>query len=81
MPLGTELGFGPGDIVLDENPAPSERGTAAPMTFLPMSIVAKRSLISATAEHLFTPIITPPNARIASQKTRKLVAVVRLCYT
>jgi len=31
MPLGTEVGLGPGDIVLDGDPAsPSERGTAAP---------------------------------------------------
>jgi len=31
MPLGVEVGLGPGDIVLDEEPAPpTERGTAAP---------------------------------------------------
>jgi len=31
MPLGTEVGLGPGDIVLDGNQAaPTERGTAAP---------------------------------------------------
>jgi len=29
MPLGTEVGLGPGHIVLDGNPAPPERGTAA----------------------------------------------------
>ena len=28
MPFGTEAGLGPGDIVLDGNPAPSEIGTA-----------------------------------------------------
>ena len=44
MPLGTEVGLGPGDIVLDGDPAPP--------TFQPMSIVAKQSLISATAELL-----------------------------
>ena len=39
MPLGTEVGLGQGDIVLDGDPAsPSERGTAPP-TFRPMSIV------------------------------------------
>ena len=38
MPFGTEVGLGPGDIVLDGDPAP---------------IVAKRSLTSATAELLF----------------------------
>jgi len=53
MPLGTEVALGPGHIVLDGDPAtPTERGTAPP-TFRPMSIVAKRSPISATAELLF----------------------------
>jgi len=51
MPLGTEVGLGSGDTVLDGDPAlPTERGTAAlnsPPTFRPMSIVAKRSPISA----------------------------------
>jgi len=28
MPLGTEVGLGPGDIVLDGDPAPVKRGTA-----------------------------------------------------
>ena len=52
MPLGTEVGLGPGDIVLDGDPSPPmERGTAAP-SFWPLSIVAKRSPVSATAEHL-----------------------------
>ena len=45
MPLGTEVGLVPGDIVLNEDPAsPTESGTAA------LSVVAKRSPISATAE-------------------------------
>jgi len=52
MPLGKEVGLDPDDIVLDGDPAfPTEWGTAAP-TFRPMSIVAKRSRISATAELL-----------------------------
>jgi len=52
MPLGRKVGLGPGDIVLDGNPAPfTERGTAAP-TFRPMSIASKRLPISATAELL-----------------------------
>jgi len=50
MPVGTEVGCGPGDIVLDGDPAPPQRGTAP--NFRPMSIVAKQSTISATAEHL-----------------------------
>jgi len=40
MPLGAEVGLGPGDIVLNGDPAPLERGTA-PTTFRPMSIVSK----------------------------------------
>ena len=55
MPLGTEVGLVPDDIVLDGDPAapPSERSTAALPYFQPMSIVAKRSPISATAQLLF----------------------------
>jgi len=56
MLLGTEVGIGPSHIVLDGDPAlpllhPKD-GTAAP-SFRSMSVVAKRSAISATAEHLF----------------------------
>jgi len=50
MQLSTEV---PGHIVLDRDPAPpGERDTAVP-TYRPMSTVAKRSPISATAELLF----------------------------
>jgi len=43
MPLGKEVTLGPGDIVLNGDPAPLERGTVPPPpTFRPMSIVAKR---------------------------------------
>jgi len=52
MKLGMEVGLGPGHIVLDGDPAlPPQRGTALP-NFRLMSAVAKRSPISATAEHL-----------------------------
>ena len=50
MPLGKKVGLVPGDIVFDVDPAPLPRGRAP--NFWPMSIVAKRSPISATAEHL-----------------------------
>ena len=40
MPLGIEVGLGPGDIVLDVDPVPPKRGTAP--NFRPMSIVPKR---------------------------------------
>jgi len=51
MPLGTEVGLGPGYIVLDGDRAPSHHSSPPP-TFQPMSIEAKRSPISATAELL-----------------------------
>jgi len=67
MPLGREVDVGLGDIVLDGDPAPAgkehstpildkdpspplQRGTAP--KFRPLSIIAKRLAISATAEHL-----------------------------
>ena len=46
---GTELGLGPGAIVLDGDPTPPKRHTP---NFRPMSIAVKRSPISAGAEHL-----------------------------
>ena len=55
MPLGVEVDLGPGHIVLDGDQAPPHgkaHSTAAP-TFQPVSIVAKWSPISATAELLF----------------------------
>jgi len=53
MPLGTEVSLGPGpQAMLDRDTASPQKG-AQPRTFRPMSIVAKRSPISATAELLF----------------------------
>ena len=57
MPLRTEVGLVPGHVVLDADPAPAKKGvqqppTFRPMSFRPMSIVAKRSPISSTAELL-----------------------------
>ena len=49
----TEVGLGPGDIVLDGNPAPPRKRKEQPPTFPSISIVAKWSSISATAELLF----------------------------
>jgi len=41
MPLGMELGLGPGDFVLDGDPAvPSPKG-AQPPNFRPISVAAK----------------------------------------
>jgi len=59
MPLGKEAGRDPGHIELDGDPAPSKRGTTP--NFRPMSIVARRSPISATAEHLFILLLDAHN--------------------
>jgi len=53
MPLGTEVGLEPGDVVLDGEPAPPWKGAQQPPTFRPMTIVANWSPISATAELLY----------------------------
>jgi len=52
MPLRPRVRLGPGNIVLDGNPAPPPEGAQQPRSFRPVSIVAKQSPISATAEHL-----------------------------
>jgi len=53
MPLGKEIGLGPCHIVLDGDPVGTQLPTAAPPNFRPMSIVGKRSPISATVELLY----------------------------
>jgi len=43
MSLSKEVGLGPGDIVLDGDPAPlPQKGAQQPPTFQPMSVVVKR---------------------------------------
>jgi len=52
MPLGTEVGLGPDDIVLDGDPAPPspKRGQSPLLNFRPVSIVAK--LLDGSRWHL-----------------------------
>jgi len=51
MPLGMEVGLSPGHIVLDGDPAlPPQKGAQQPPNFSAMTIVAKQSSVSATAE-------------------------------
>ena len=52
MPIGTEVWASSQATVLDGDPAPPSEGAQQLPTFRPMSIVAKRSPISATAELL-----------------------------
>ena len=42
MPLGTEVGLGPGLIVLDEDPAPPKTGHSTPSFLAHVFCVAKR---------------------------------------
>ena len=51
IPLGTEVGLGQGNIVLDGAQIPPQKGHAP--SFQPMSIAAKQSPITATAELLY----------------------------
>ena len=63
MPLGREVGLSPGHIVLDgDPPAPPPKGHSP--NFRPMSIVAKWSPISATAEHFFVTVVCILPARV-----------------
>ena len=57
MPFGVEVGLGPDHIVLDGDPVPPRKGAEQPLTFRPMSIVAKRLPISATVAEL---LLWPP---------------------
>jgi len=41
MPLSRKVGLGPGDIVLDTDPAPIPQKGAQPRNFRPLSVVAK----------------------------------------
>jgi len=52
MNIGVQVGLGLGHIVLDGDPAPCERGTAASPLFGPC-LLLPRSPISAAAEHLY----------------------------
>jgi len=74
MPLGTKVDLSPGHVVLDgTQPASPESGTAAPPSFWPMSIVAKRSPISATAELLLYFACDVDNA--------KCIVVMHVCVS
>jgi len=42
MPLGTKVGFCPGDIVSDRDQLPDEKRHSSPLTFRPISILTKR---------------------------------------
>jgi len=52
MPLGKEVGLGPGHIVLDGDPVATQAPHSSTPHFRPKPIVAKRSPISATDELL-----------------------------
>jgi len=70
MPLGKEVGLGPGHIVLDGDPAP----TAAPSHFRPMPIVTKRSPISATAKLLLIRGRKKSDVKVCKHYTQSLLS-------
>jgi len=90
MPLGREVGLGPDSIVLDGDPAPPKRGTADP-TFRPVSIVAKRLPVSATAKLVFvfiwccsTFLLTGECVLLLSHfacRRRREIVVMRVCLS
>jgi len=53
MPLGREVGLGPGHIVLDADPAPLPQRGTAPQFSADVYCGQTVAHISATAEHLF----------------------------
>jgi len=69
MPLGMMVGLGPGRIVLHGDPAPPPKSGTATPNFRPMSFVAKRSTISATAEHLFVIVSTTDRLSVCSWRS------------
>jgi len=73
MPLGTEVGLGLGYIVIDGDPAPSERGTAAP-TFWPMSFVANRSPILALLQ-----MVAQKGSLRAIGRCQSVLSVMSVC--
>ena len=79
MPLGTKEGLGSSRIVLHGDPFLPSNGAQFSPNFQPMSVVAKRSPISATAEHLlhfWSPVISLKGVRLGT-----LVMICRLILT
>ena len=81
MPLGRKVGLDPRDIVLDGDPAPSSPKRGQSPNFRPMSIVAKWSPISATAELLLycTNFLHNNSKRIQQIKSQRLCPCVTDC--
>jgi len=75
MPLGTKVGLGPGHIVLDGAKLPQKKGTP---NFRPIAIVAKRSPISATAEHLLYSRAAVDS--ISSDTARRAILILCIVY-
>ena len=70
MPLGMEVDLGQGHTVLGGDPAIYTKGVHQPPSFRPMSIVAKRSPISGTAEHLLLIITVTKYMQIQKNYTK-----------
>jgi len=61
MPLGTEVGLGPCGVVLDGDPAPTERGTTAPHFSAHFALARSPILATVKLDHRthFRAILTP----------------------
>jgi len=81
MPLGMQVGLGPGPTVLDGNAGPPRKGAQQPPTFRPACIVAKRSPISETAELLLLYPTNQPTNRQTNQPTNQPINQSKQIYT
>jgi len=78
MPLGTEVGLVPGDIVLDGNQRPHGKGNSSPPLFGPclfrtMSVGAKRSPISVRWSTVWSTISSDNSSRYKASSTTRLI--------
>jgi len=69
MPLGMEVGLGPGDIVLDGGPAPPPPKAHTP-NFRPMSTAAKWSPISVSVIN-----------SVGHTDNNRIIVIISVCHT
>jgi len=76
MSRGTEVDLGPGHIMSDGDLGPlAKKGHSPPPTFRPMSIVAKRSLASVSADLILnfgTPLLSMERMKLGTSNLTSL---------
>ena len=85
MPLGMKVYLGPGHIVLHGDLAAPRKRSTAP-NFRPMSIVAKRSPVSSTAEYYCNLLTYDQNATTAAVRLQSTLSSIQavwlvVCFT